>query len=113
VTVEYDGESWVVELDMIDAYTSDMVAFFEEIAASDWNGSAEWQSEFAEISVVAARAADGLTSFAFSLWWSEGDGLDNTREGTLHVHAEDLPDFAKRLRDLTEVEGPVRRFRQR
>ena len=111
MTVEYDGESWGVELDMIDAYTNDMVAFFEEIAASDWNGSAEWRSEFAEIRVVAVSAADGLTSLAFLLWWSTGDELDNTREGTLHVRTDELPRFAKRLRDLSEVEGPVHRSR--
>jgi hypothetical protein len=112
VIVECDGESWGVELDMIDAYTNDMVAFFEEISAPAWNGSAEWTSEFAEISVTAQRTPDGLTSLAFSLWWNKGDELDNTRDGTLHVRTEELPEFAKRLRDLTEVKGPVRRFRQ-
>jgi hypothetical protein len=61
--------------------------------------------------VIAARATDGLTTLALSLWWSKGDELDTAREETFHVRDNELREFAKRLRDLTEVEGPVRRLR--
>jgi hypothetical protein len=112
VTLEYDGDTFGVELDMIDAYTSDMIAFFEEIADPDWIGTAKWQSEFAEITVMAARAGNELVSLTFSLRWVDADELDNTREGTLQVRAGALPLFAQRVRELTEVKGPVNRFRR-
>ena len=43
-TVEYDGEIWATDLDMIDVFVSDTVGFFDEIAASGWTGPSRWQS---------------------------------------------------------------------
>jgi hypothetical protein len=50
-TVEYDGDIWAIDLDMIDVFVTEMVGFFDEIAAPDWTGPSRWQSEFAELTV--------------------------------------------------------------
>ena len=112
-TVEYNGEEWAVDLDMIDAYTSDMVGFFEEIARQreGWEGLKRWRSEFSEMTLRASNPGDGLVRITFELWWSKRDPLDNDREGELEVRADDLPRFATQVRELTVLRGQAARFR--
>ncbi len=100
-TVEYDGDIWAIDLDMIDVYLSDMVGFFDEIAAPDWTGPSRWQSEFAELTIEARGERDDVLALDIRLWWSRGDELDNEREGQLIVRRDALPQFAHRLRELT------------
>lgn len=101
-TIDFDGETWAIDLDMIEPYLADMVGFFEEIARPDWSGATRWQSEFQELAIEAA-AADGLVELAVSVWWSAADGLDNEREGALVVGRDEMAQFAARLRELTHL----------
>jgi hypothetical protein len=112
-TVAHNGEEWAVELDMIDAYTSDMVGFFEEMAQERrvWGGVKHWSSEYSEITLEAANPGHGVVAISFSLWWSRGDPLDNEREGEPHIRADELPVFAAQIRKLTGLRGEARRFR--
>lgn len=110
-TVEYDGEIWGVELDMIDAYLSDTVGFFEQIGRPGWKGPSRWRSEFDELALNAERTDDQLVSLNFRLWWSRGDPLDNERKGQIFVRASDFPDFAASLRELTGLHGTADRLR--
>lgn len=107
-TIEYDGDIWAINLDMIDVYVTDMVAFFDEIAAPDWTGPSRWQSAFAELTVEARSERDDLVALDIRLWWSRGDELDNEREGQLIVRRDALPQFARRLRELTGAKGKSR-----
>jgi hypothetical protein len=107
-TVEYDGDIWAIDLDMIDVFVSDTVGFFDEIAASDWTGQSRWQSEFAELTIEARDVQDDLVALDIRFWWSRGDELDNEREGQLIVRRDALPDFAHRLRELTGAKGKGR-----
>jgi hypothetical protein len=107
-TIEYDGEIWAIDLDMIDVYLSDMVGFFDEIATPDWTGPSRWQSEFAELTIEAGGGQDDLVALDIRLWWSRGDELDNEREGLLIVRRDALPQFAHRLRQLTGAKGKSR-----
>ena len=104
-TVEYDGETWAIDLDMIDVYLSEMVGFFDEIASPDWTGPSQWQSEFAELTIEAQDGQDALVALDVRLWWSRGDELDNEREGQLIVRRNALPQFACQLRELTARKG--------
>jgi hypothetical protein len=110
-TIEYDGDRWAVDLDMIDAWVSDMVGFLEEVAQPSWHGSARWESEFAELKLEAESRPGGLVRLAFSVWWSHRDSLDNERRGELLVRADQIPEFAARVRQLTGLRGPAERFR--
>lgn len=103
VTVEYDGELWAIDLDMINPYLADMLAFFDEIAEPDWSGRTRWESEFQELAIEAGAGADDQVNLAFSMWWSRGDELDNEREGKLVVRRGELPQFAARLRELATL----------
>jgi hypothetical protein len=96
---------------MIDAYLSDMVGFFEEIARPGWSGSARWQSEFSEVTVEAKHAPDDLVRLSVSVWWKDGDELDNERRGELLIRAAEVSNFAAGLRELTGLHGPADRFR--
>ncbi len=104
-TVEYDGDIWAIDLDMIDVYLSEMVGFFDEIASPDWTGPSQWQSEFAELTIEAQDGQDALVALDVRLWWSRGDELDNEREGQLIVRRNALPQFARQLRELTARKG--------
>ena len=106
-TVEYDGETWAIDLDMIDVYLSEMLGFFDEIAAPDWTGPSQWQSEFAELTIDAQDGQDALVALDVRLWWSRGDELDNERYGQLIVRRDVLPQFAHELRELTGRKRPT------
>ena len=107
-TVEYGGDIWAIDLDMIDVYLSHMVGFFDEIAAPDWTGPSRWESEFGELAIEARGERDDLVALDIRLWWSRGDELDNEREGQLIVRRDALPQFAHRLRALTGARGNSR-----
>ena len=100
-TIEFDGELWPIDLDMIGPYVSEMVRFFDDIARPGWTGAATWRSEFAELTVEAQSKADQLVMLTFCVWWKDGDELDNERGGQLLVRAAALPEFVGRLRELT------------
>jgi hypothetical protein len=55
---------------------------------------------------------DPRPRITFSLWWSQGDPLDNEREGELQVRADELPVFAAQMRELTGLHGNAERFRR-
>jgi hypothetical protein len=109
-TVEYDGETWAIDLDMIDAYLCDMVGFFDEIAAAKWTGPSSWQSEFSELTIEVRDRRDDLVALDIQLWWSRGAELDNEREAQLLIRRDALPQFAHQLRELTGAEGPHTRL---
>jgi hypothetical protein len=106
-TVEYDGDTWAIDLDMIDVYRSEIVEFFDEIAVPGWTGTSRWQSEFAELTIEAQSGQDALVALDVRLWWSRGDELDNEREGQLIVRRDALPQFARQLRKLTMRDGTI------
>lgn len=101
-TIDYDGDTWAIELEMIEPFLADMIGFFDEIARPDWSGPTRWESEFQEVA-LSATGADGLAKLAFRIWWSRADELDNEREGELLVSREELPVFAEQLRELTQL----------
>jgi hypothetical protein len=101
-TVAADGEEWIAALDMIAPYRSDMLGFFEEIAAEHrgWAGVKEWQSEFGELRLQVTNTGAG-TAVVDAHVTPEGD-----EEGrvTLHVRSDELPRVANELRRFLQLD---------
>lgn len=94
-----------IDLDMIDAYLSEMIGFFDEIARPGWTGPSQWQSKSAELTIEGHDREDTHVALHVRLWWSRGDELDSERHGQLIVRRDALPRFARQLRELTRRTG--------
>ena len=109
-TLGLDGEEWSVGLEMIWEFRSDMLGFFEELAASaeGWSGTKEWDSEFQEVSIRATSPGDGIAILDVVLCWPPEYEIQ--REGTIHVRLEELPRFAETMRSFLRMPEGGQRF---
>jgi hypothetical protein len=105
VAVVIDDSEWEpIELQMIPPYRSDMVAFFEEIAAGasqGWDGEKRWESEFSQLHLTALSDGSGkVTVRVFARWKPD---YERERRGVLEVTAEAAEHFGERMRTFLRM----------
>jgi hypothetical protein len=63
-TLSLGDEQWSVDLVMMDAYTQDLVGFWEELArfVGGWLEPKQWRSQDAEVEIVAAHEGERGTA---------------------------------------------------
>jgi hypothetical protein len=85
-------------MEMISPYRSDMSGFFEELGAESAGrvGEKAWESEFAEMNIRAANAGEGEVVIHVHIQWPPD--YRSGVKGTIHVRADELPRFTKKLR---------------
>lgn len=107
---EVDGHERSVQLDMISAYRSDMLGFFEELGAEadGWSGAKNWESEFGEMGIRATNPGEGVA--ILDVWLAPATEDDDEYRGTLHVRADELPRFGERMRAFLRMPAGGSRF---
>jgi hypothetical protein len=96
-----DGDEWLVEMEMIGPYRSDMLGFFEEMASEaepGWRGTRSWESEFHEMRVEATNDGRGLTTLGVLIQWMRPVGEEDDRYGELTVASAELTRLALEMK---------------
>jgi len=94
-----DEEEWPVEFEILETtFLKDMLGFFEELSdeAEGWTGMKEWESEFAEVRIVATNGGEGTASLVILM--RRPPGYDEQRRATLEIRTDDLPKTAEHMR---------------
>jgi hypothetical protein len=95
----------VIELQMIEPYRADMLAFFEELAqgaAAGWNGDNGWESEFSQLHLAATSDGEGEVTIRIFVRWAPN--YDDERRGELSMRATDVERFGERMRKFLRLE---------
>jgi uncharacterized protein DUF6228 len=101
-----DGEEWLVELEMIHAYRSDMLGFFEELAAaadSGWQGAKRWDSEYGEMRIDASNDGRGFTNLHTFVSWNRPVGEEDWQSGILVARSAELHRLAEEMRRFLQL----------
>ena len=99
-TVEANGQTYEVGLEMLDAYRRGMLGFFEDLgrmARQGWAGEKPWESEFAELR-LGATSAGGDVNLDVEMRWPPN--YDDGWDGTLVVAPEAVEAFAQMMREF-------------
>lgn len=102
---EADGETWEIELGMIEPYRADMLGFFEDLdraTVSGWEGELYWESEFAEVRIEAKLAAGADVVFDVLMRWPPR--YEEERRATMAFRPADLQRLAGRMHDFLRME---------
>jgi len=96
---------------MISPYRSEMLGFFEELAAEHrgWAGVKEWKSEFGELRLQITNACSGTAVIDARVTPSG----DDERRVALHVRADELPRIADDMRRFLQLDRGSRFARPR
>ena len=106
-----DGDEWLVEMEMIEPYRSDMLGFFEEMASeaqTGWRGTRLWESEFSEMRVDATNDGGGLTTLGVLIHWMRPVGEEDERYGKLTIASAELTRVAHEMQRFLDLRSGSR-----